>query len=487
MTSESVSDLLRDALARHAGFGRIALDGPEGLTSYEALRAAVDEAAAAVQSWLGRRGDPVGVLGPRGLSAIAAYFGAMQAGACPCFIEPKLSLEAQAMRMNRVGMRDLMLDAKLMVDACGLKDAGIRLHPLVAPSPVPFHAVALTPHDRAMMLFTSGSTGQPKGVLLSQANLACNARGVIAHTGLTSDDRLLHIMPLFHTNGINNQLIAPFLVGATVILLERPVSEQAPDMFRLYRPTYMTGVPTIYARMLPHMHAADLASLRFLRCGSAPITVDLHERIEAGFDRPLVVSYGLSEATCTSTMNPPTARRIGSVGTILQGQQVKLFAPDALEEIGQGREGEICIAGPSLMLGYLGTDGETPIRDGWLRTGDLGQFDQDGYLSVTGRIKDVIIRGGENISPQLIESALMGHGSVGQCCVVGASHAELGEVPIAFVVSRDGTSFSPEALSDHVIAKLSRLYVPAEFRLVPSLPENIVGKVDRKLLRGLCN
>ncbi len=336
------------------------------------------------------------------------------------------------------------------------------------------------------MLFTSGSTGKPKGVTLSQANLACNALGVIAHTGLTENDRLLHVMPLFHTNGVNNQLIAPFLAGATVILLDRLAPEETSGTIRRLRPTYITGVPTIYARMLPYMtEPDDLASLRFLRCGSAPITVQLHEQIEAAFNRPLIVSYGLSEATCTSTMNPPGARRIGSVGTVLQGQQVKLFTPGTTTEVRSGHEGEICIGGPSLMLWYLGADGESPIRDGWLRTGDLGQFDEASYLKITGRIKDVIIRGGENISPQLIETVLMTHNSVMQCCVVGGPHPDLGEVPVAFVVARGGEKTSPEVLRDHVLGALSRIYVPTEFRLVASLPENSVGKVDRKQLRNL--
>ena len=405
MVPENISDALRDAMDRHASAGRMALEAPGLAVSYATLCEAIDRAAAGVQSWGDDRGEPVGILGPRGLSTIAAFFGAMHAGACPCPIEPGLSAETLAERMQAVGMRHLILDPALLTDASALVATGVRIHALADLSGDTFHPIALRAKDRAMMLFTSGSTGRPKGVVLSQANLACNARGVIAHTNLTADDRLLHVMPLFHTNGINNQVIAPFLVGATVLLIDRFSPEECPDLIRTLRPTYMTGVPTIYARMLSRVsNRESFASLRFLRCGSAPITVALHEQIEAGFGIPLVVSYGLSEATCTSTMNPPNARRIGSIGTVLQGQTVKLFAPATTHEVARDGEGEICVGGPSLMLGYLGAGGEQPIQDGWLRTGDLGRFDEDGYLSITGRIKDVIIRGGENISPQLIES-----------------------------------------------------------------------------------
>jgi len=342
----------------------------------------------------------------------------------------------------------------------------------------------LGPADFAMMQFTSGSTGHPKGVLLTHGNLLCNARGVLAHTGITPADRLLHVMPLHHTNGINNQLVAPFIAGATVVLAAKFRAEEVRAQIHEHGITYMTGVPTMYSRILPHLGGrARLGSLRFLRCGSAPITVALHEQIEAAFGVPLVVSYGLSEATCTSTMNPPAARRVGSVGTVLEGQQVRLFSPGTAEEVPPGSEGEIRIAGPCLMARYIGADSEQPIRDGWLSTGDLGRFDADGYLWITGRIKDVIIRGGENLSPQLIESILVGHPAVRACCVVGGPHADLGEVPVAFVTLHHGRQAADEELKALVEERLSRIYVPAEIRFVDALPENSVGKVDRKALR----
>jgi acyl-CoA synthetase (AMP-forming)/AMP-acid ligase II len=335
-----------------------------------------------------------------------------------------------------------------------------------------------------MMQFTSGSTGQPKGVLLTHANLQCNARGVIGHTRLSPDDRLLHVMPLYHTNGVNNQLAAPFIAGASVALVERFRAEEIEDQVARYRPTYMTGVPTMYSRIVPHLKdPAKRASLRFLRCGSAPITVELHKQIEGAFGVPLVISYGLSEATCTSTMNPPDARRIGSVGTVLEGQDVRLFKPGTTEEVARDGEGEICIAGPALMRGYVGAGSEQPIRDGWLRSGDLGRFDADGYLAITGRIKDVIIRGGENLSPQLIEGILVEHPAVRACCVVGGPHADLGEVPVAFVTLRAGQQAREDDLKKLVGERLSRIYIPDQIRFVESLPENSVGKVDRKALR----
>jgi acyl-CoA synthetase (AMP-forming)/AMP-acid ligase II len=261
-----------------------------------------------------------------------------------------------------------------------------------------------------------------------------------------------------------------------------------PALLARWRPSIVTGVPTMFARLLPlRFEPEALAALRVLRCGSAPITEELQRRIEAHFGLPLVISYGLSEATCTSTMNPPAARRIGSVGTVLAGQDVFLRDAQGGRITRPGAEGEICIAGPSLMSGYL--DESQPGRPqppgDLLRTGDLGRFDADGYLSVTGRIKDVIIRGGENLSPGLIEETLAALPGVRACCVVGRADADLGEVPVAVVVrSADaaGAALTAEALQAAVRNSLSRIHVPAAVLFADALPENAVGKVDRKRL-----
>ena len=197
-------------------------------------------------------------------------------------------------------------------------------------------------------------------------------------------------MPLYHTNGINNQVIVLLLAGASVILLGRFRPEATLEALRRDAPTYMTAVLTMFARLLPHLRPGErFPSLRFLRCGSAPITPELHQQVEEAFGVPLVVSYGLSEATCASTMNPPGRRKIGTIGTALAGQQVRLFDPATNVKVAPGGEGEIRIVGPTLMAGYLGSaEPVTPVTpvnpvivDGWLRTGDLGMRTRAGVRS----------------------------------------------------------------------------------------------------------
>jgi acyl-CoA synthetase (AMP-forming)/AMP-acid ligase II len=411
----------------------------------------------------------------------------MQAGGCVCFIEPQLAPEAIFAQMKAVGMTRLVVDGGLLAafEAAPGKEGKIRALDSLRGDGA-YADEDLGPGDRAMLLFTSGSTGAPKGVLLTHGGLVCNAEGVLRHTNIRPEDRLLHVMPIYHTNGVNNQLITPFLSGAEIVLVERFRAEETVDMLRQGTISYMTGVPTMYSRMLPFVKPGErFASLRFLRCGSAPITPALHGQIEDAFGVPLIVSYGLSEATCTSTMNPVERRKIGTIGTVLAGQDVRLFDPSSDREAPSGAEGEIRISGPSLMVGYLGDGVEQPIHDGWLRTGDLGMFDEDGFLTITGRIKDVIIRGGENISPALIERQLATHPAVRDCCVVGAPDRDLGEVPVAFVAFREGQSATDAELKDFVKVLLARIYVPAEIHVVESLPTNSVGKVDRKALRKI--
>lgn len=320
MATSSLSHLLRERIARHARAGRTALLGPTGSTSYAELGARIDGYATAFRRVA--RGELVGVPASRSAESVARFFGVMQAGGCPCFIEPGLTPEALLSRAHAVGLRRIVVEEVSEATAHDLEHGGLQVHRGTdllqeshKSSGAGFTCESLGPAALSMMQFTSGSTGVPKGALLSHGNLLRHAAGIIERTRLTAADCLLHVMPLHHTNGVNNQLIAPLLAGATVVLAERFRAEDVGDQIAEHAVTYMTGVPTMYSRMLPHLRdQARLRSLRFLRCGSAPITVRLHEEVEAAFGVPLVVSYGLSEATCTSTMNPVDARRVGTVG-----------------------------------------------------------------------------------------------------------------------------------------------------------------------------
>ena len=483
----ALSHLLSDAISRHAAVGRTALIGSDRSLTYAQLGDLIDRYAAGFRAWTNVRGALIGIRAPKRPETVAAFFGAMQSGACPCIIEPRLPVDAVAERLEAAGARHLVLGGDEAMPVEPLARSGVEVRRLDAlAGATGYRCPDLRAEDRAMALFTSGSTGRPKGILLSHANLACNARGVIERTGITPEDRLLHVMPHFHTNGINNQLIAPLIAGASIVIVEKFRAEAVVDLVRRFAVTYATGVPTMFARILastPGPHPPE--SLRFLRCGSAPLTTALHQEIEEAFGVPLSVSYGLSEATCTSTMNPPFDRRVGTVGLALQDQTVGLLEPGSDRATPRGSEGEVCIAGGAVMRGYIEDGVERTFAGTWLRTGDLGTLDSDGYLAITGRIKDIIVRGGENLSPGMIERALQSHPAVQACSVVGAADRDLGEVPIAFVVRHDGLRVTERDLRDHVLGRLSHVHVPAGFLFLDEIPENAVGKADYRALKEM--
>jgi len=256
-----------------------------------------------------------------------------------------------------------------------------------------------------------------------------------------------------------------------------------------HRPTYFSAVPAIYALLssLPEDVRPDTSSLRFAVCGAAPMPAESIARFETRFDVTIVEGYGLSETTCASTINPLHGlRKPGTVGLPLPGQQVAVRGEDD-RPLGRGAVGEVVIRGPVVMAGYFGRPEETErtIVDGWLRTGDLGRFDEDGYLQIVDRIKDMIIRGGENVYPKEIENVLYAHEDVREAAVVGAPDPVLGEVPVAFVSLRIGAAVTAADLGAHARTALASFKCPASITIVEEIPKNPVGKMDKPALRKL--
>jgi acyl-CoA synthetase (AMP-forming)/AMP-acid ligase II len=443
--------------------------------TYQELGRAVEKAAVTLWSKGVRPGDVVAQYAVRSADAVVNMYCPIPNSATPTEIVHYLrSAGVKAMLCDESRVRTVAHECHMLILSSYLADEST----LVRSAPLPPTDTNLP----AMLLFTSGSTGRPKGVLLSAANLFANAQQVADRTDLTVADRILHIMPLHHTNGINNNLVAPFLRGAQVVLTNGFRAETLLPLVASERPTYFTGVPTMYRRLLrePIPHGC-FRSVRFVRCGSAPLSADLEADIEARFGVPVITSYGLTEGTCTSTMTPPGRARRGSVGLPLEGQDVRIVDPATGKPTPHGEIGEVVVRGPNVMIGYLGDPWATAdaIRDGWLHTGDLGKFDEEGYLYLSGRLKDIIIRGGENISPREIEEVLLTHPEVLDAAVVGVPNTEYGEEPLAFVVGE-----AEEAtLISYCRNRLSSFKIPRRIVRISELPRNSLGKVDQVTLR----
>lgn len=446
----------------------------------------VEARAAAFAEQLTERGvgagDVLAIMLPNSLELLIGILGAWRVGAAATPINPTFTARELDYQLADSG-------AKLLLAPPGTM-SGIDL---IAPEQMreaPQHEVrnpVIELDQLALLVYTSGSTGQPKGVMLDHANaLAMSSQMVDAFT-LTADDHALLVLPLFHVNSIMVSFLTPMSVGSRVTVLDR----FAPDTFlaaiERFAPSYFSAVPAIYARLaeLPESTVVDTSSLRFAICGAAPVSKELLERVERRFGISLVEGYGLTESTCASACNPIYGvRKAGTVGPALEGQRIAIVDA-AGNEVPAGERGEVVISGPTVMRGYLGRPEATAetIRNGWLHTGDVGILDEDGYLSIVDRIKDMIIRGGENIYPKEIEEVLALHGDVLEAAVIGAPHARLGEVPVAEVVLMPGATVSAEELVAHCAQLLAKVKVPVRMNIVTELPRNPVGKVDKPKMR----
>ena len=441
----------------------------------------VEVAAGALHARGVRAGSVVALSLPNRIELIVALFAAWRLGAAVTPINPVLGPTEAAYQVADAGA--------VLVVAEDSRDLGVPvvlLSDLAAGTGAP-DTSALADDDLALLIYTSGTTGSPKGVMLTHANLDAMTASFAEWFELGPGDHSLLVLPLFHANGIVLGTLSALRAGGQVSITGRFSRDRFfADVERL-RPTYFSAVPAIYALLssLPEEVRPDTSSLRFAVCGAAPMPAESIERFERRFGVTIVEGYGLSETTCASTINPLRGlRKPGTVGLPLPGQQIAVLGDDG-HPLPAGEVGEVVIAGPVVMAGYLGRPEETArtIVDGWLRTGDLGRFDADGYLQIVDRIKDMIIRGGENLYPKEIENALYTHDDVREAAVVGAPDPVLGEIPVAFVSLRPDATATAEALAEHLRGILAAFKRPASITILEELPKNPVGKIDKPTLR----
>ena len=446
----------------------------------------VEDRAAAFAEQLAERGvgegDVLAVMLPNSLELLIGILGAWRVGAAATPINPTFTARELDYQLADSGAKLLLALPGTVSGIDLITPEQMRDGPELA---VPEPEIALG--QLALLVYTSGSTGQPKGVMLDHANALAMTGQMVDTFALSAEDHALLVLPLFHVNSIMVSFLTPMSVGGRVTVLDR----FAPDTFlaaiERFRPTYFSAVPAIYARLaeLPEGTTFDASSLRFAICGAAPVSKELLERIEQRYGISLVEGYGLTETTCASTCNPVVGvRKPGTVGPALSGQRIAIIDPQG-NTVPAGERGEVVISGPTIMRGYLGRPDATAetIRNGWLHTGDVGMLDEDGYLSIVDRIKDMIIRGGENIYPKEIEGVLAEHEAVLEAAVIGAPHALLGEVPVAEVVLMPGATATAADLIEHCRALLAKIKVPVRVNLVSDLPRNPVGKVDKPRMR----
>jgi len=344
--------------------------------------------------------------------------------------------------------------------------------------------IEVAPDDEAMIIYTSGTTGKPKGVLLTHRNLMRDAEYISSWFDLTPETRMMCILPLFHVNGEVVTMMTPLYTGASVVLNRKFSATAFWQYIADYQVNVFSTVPTILSILLASPKPTqDVSSMQFGICGAAPLPVEVHKQFEAAFGIPVYEGYGLSETTCYSTFNPPDPKRrkLGSIGVAV-GNEVAIWG-------NENEGGEIVIRGENVMKGYFKNPEATEkaFEEGWFHSGDWGRMDEDGFFFIMDRVKDMIIRGGENIYPREIDEVLYQHPKIDAAATIGIPDEKYGEEVKSFVVLKSGETLSAEEVIAYCKKNLADFKCPKYVAFIDEIPKGPTGKLLRRVLRDMAD
>jgi acyl-CoA synthetase (AMP-forming)/AMP-acid ligase II len=452
-------------------------------------------------------GDRVALWTKNSVEYILSFYGILKAGAIVVpvsthFGERELSHQLQVTEaMGLIASEDRLSQTGSVSDRLSLKVV-ISENPDVADSKgfISFssllqgqdrldRSIGIDPHETlAVLPFSSGTTGLPKGVMLSHANLLSNLYQVIQAHEVGPDDIMLNQLPFFHIYGMTVLFGTGIMAGCRQIVASRfrPVDEFL-SLFEKFRPTLFFTVPLILQEFCHHpkVPGMDWSALRYINTGGAPLSPELQERFTSLTGVPVIQGYGLTETSPTTHVVPLDRIKVGTIGTPLSLTEHKIVDPLTAQEVKPGQMGELWISGPQVMNGYYRDPQASAyaLVDGWLRTGDLGRQDEDGYVYIVDRLKELIKCKGFQVAPAEIEHVLHGHPEILDAAVIGEPHPEMGEVPVAYVVLHEDSKLSPEAVIEYAASGMAKYKRLARVVVSESIPRSPSGKILRRVLK----
>jgi acyl-CoA synthetase (AMP-forming)/AMP-acid ligase II len=493
---------LKDLLAQGAADAP-AISAPGRLAlSHGELRALIEHTLATLNGWGIGRNDRVGIVLPNGPEMATCYM-ACASGVTSAPLNPAYRADEFEFYLSDLNAKALIVEQGSTSPAVEVaRKLGLRLLELVPDTAAGAGSFNLTDpsgaggtaspnggyaqiDDVSMVLHTSGTTSRPKIVPLSQGNLAASASNIRNTLQFTATDCGLNIMPLFHIHGLIAGVLAPLAAGSQVFCTPGFNALKFFGWMDEARPTWYTAVPTMHqtiiSRASKNLDVIKRHPLRFMRSSSSSMPPQVIKELEEIFEAPLIEAYGMTEATHQMCSNPlpPAVRKPGAVG-LAAGPEVAIMAEDG-NLLPRGEIGEIVIRGANVTRGYENNDkaNAEAFTNGWFRTGDQGQMDADGYVSLTGRLKEIINRGGEKVSPREVDEILMDHPAVAQVVCFGMPHPKLGEEVAAAVVLREGQTATERDLQAFVSQRVAEFKVPKKILLMDEIPKGATGKLQR--------
>jgi len=515
-----------------ANFGaRPAVDFLGKRWTYAALGRQMDAAAAGLQALGVGQGVNVGICLPNSPYFVVMYFAILKAGGTvvnfnPLYTEREIAAQARdadvaimvtidlALVQDKIGrlaaagafrhvivcsmaaalpaVKSVMFRLFKAGDLAKIPDAPpyVRFAALIAPGGKPAPVSVDPASDIATLQFTGGTTGTPKAAMLTHENISVNVAQILAAspTLIPGAERIAGVLPFFHVFAMTAVMNLGVSIGAEMLLLPRLNIKQLMRMIHQRRPSILPGVPTLYTAISNAAETAGKTDLRFIKfcvSGGAPIAAEVADRFGRISGCEVLEGYGLSETSPVVAMTPPAGIRRGAVGIALPGTSIEIRDPEPPHRLlAQGEKGEICVRGPQVMRGYYKRPEETAavMTEGALRTGDIGYLDEDGYLFIVDRIKDLILCGGYNVYPRVIEEAAYQHPAVGDAIAIGVPDKYRGQAPKLFVTLRDGKTATAAEITAFLAEHLNRIEIPREVEIRDSLPRTMIGKLSKKEL-----